>query len=207
MEHDEYFQVLEKIDVARHGDVANFAEALASFGLVELSLIAERAKARQRFLDELDALAANPATLEAQMHTALERNLWVLGAPFHLMSSNSTLKSIVSDYANKKYQGSDATKRPDLLLNTDPGDRYLLIEFKRPSHAITRQDEAQAQEYADKLGAELPGKPFDVLVIGGKREGASKSQNDSRNLKVNSYRDIISRARHEVEWLLKTASR
>jgi hypothetical protein len=205
MERDEYWQVLERIDAAKHGDVANFAEALSSFGLVELALMAERAKARHRFLDELDALAANPATLEAQMHTALDRNLWVLGAPFHLMSSNATLNRIVSDYANKKYQGSDATKRPDLLLNTDPGDRYLLIEFKRPSHAVSRQDEAQAQEYADKLSAELPGKPFDVLVIGGRRVIASNPQNDSRNLRVASYGDIISRARHEVEWLLKTA--
>jgi hypothetical protein len=205
MERDEYFQVLEKIDAARHGDVANFAEALASFGLVELALMAERAKARQRFLDELDALAANTATLEAQMHTALDKNLWVLGAPFHLMSSNATLNRIVSDFANKKYQGLDATKRPDLLLNTDPGDRFLLIEFKRPSHAISRQDEAQAQEYADKLSAELPGKPFDLLVIRGKRAVASNAQNDPPNLKVASYSDIISRARHEVEWLLRTA--
>jgi hypothetical protein len=120
------------------------------------------------------------------------------------MSSNATLSSIVSESAEKKYEGADRSKRPDLLLSTGPGDRYLLIEFKRPTHAISRQDEAQAQEYADKLSVELPGNPFDVLIIGGKRATASRAQNDSPNLKVESYRDIISRARYEVEWLLKT---
>ena len=164
--------------------------------------MAERANARLRFLDDLDALAANSATREAQMHKALERNLWVLGSPFHLMASNATLARIVSEFGNKKFTGTKAAHRPDLLLNTDPGDRYLLIEFKRPNHAISRTDEAQAQEYADDLRADLPSKPFDLLVVGGMRSSKSNPQNDAPNLHVASYGDIISRARHEVEWLL-----
>ncbi len=205
MERDEYWQVLQKIDAARHGDVAHFADALEQFGIVELTLMAERATARMRFLDDLDALAANPATREAEMHKALERNLWVLGAPLHLMSSNSTLARIVDTYGNKKFSGVKADLRPDLLLTADPGDRYLLIEFKRPNHPISRQDEAQAQGYADDLHADLPAKPFDVLVIGGRRVTASNPQNDPPNLRVASYADIISRARHEVRWLLESA--
>lgn len=45
MERDEYWQVLEKIDAARNADVAVFAAALEEFGLVELTLIADRARA------------------------------------------------------------------------------------------------------------------------------------------------------------------
>ena len=175
MERDEYWQVLRNIDEARHGDVANFAEALERFGLVELSLMAERAQARLRYLTDLDALAANPATLEAQMHKAMEESLWVLGGGYHLMSSNETLARIVEEYGQRKFTGKQAAKRPDLLLGTDPGDRYLLIEFKRPSHSITRQDEAQAQTYADELQTRLPAKPFDIIVIGGRRFSESVS--------------------------------
>ena len=79
MERDEYWQVLRNIDEARNGDVANFADALEQFGLVELTLMAERAHARLRYPADLDALAAKPATLEAQMHKAIEKSLWVLG--------------------------------------------------------------------------------------------------------------------------------
>lgn len=206
MERDEYWQVLQRIDAARHGDVADFADALEQFGLIELTLMAERANARMRFLDDLDALRVNPATLEAQMHRALERNLWVIGAPFHLMASNTTLASIVAEYAEKKFKGSRAARRPDLLLATDPGDRYLLIEFKRPRHVISRKDENQAQEYADDLHKLLPSKPFDLLVVGGKREAKSNPQNDAPNMKVASYVEIISRARHEVAWLLQSST-
>lgn len=207
MERDEYWQVLWNLDEARHGDVANFAEALEQFGLVELALMGERAHARLRYLDELDALTANRATLEAQMHKAMENSLWVLGGPYHLMSSNVTLARIVEEYGLKKFKGKKAATRPDLLLSTDPGDRYLLIEFKRPKHPISREDEAQAQTYADELRASLPAKPFDIVVIGGGRISASDPKNDPPNMRVWSYSDLISRARHEVQWLLSTASR
>ena len=123
------------------------------------------------------------------------------------MSSNETLARIVEEYAQKKYSGKRAAKRPDLLLSTDPGDRYLLIEFKRPSHPITRQDEAQAQSYADELHALLPAKPFEIIVIGGKRLSEANPQNDAPNMSVWSYGDVISKARHKVQWLLRTASR
>lgn len=206
MERDDYWQVLQKIDAARTADVAVFAAALEEFGFVELTLIADRARARLRFLDDLDFLVQKDATTEVEMHKALERNLWVLGAPFHLMSSNSTLARIVEEYGKRKFARRSLTKRPDLLLSTDPGDRYLLIEFKRPNHPISRRDENQAQEYADDLHNLLPSKPFDLLVVGGKRDSKSNAENDAPNMRVASYTDIVSRARHEVEWLLKSTN-
>jgi Histidine kinase-, DNA gyrase B-, and HSP90-like ATPase len=206
MERDEYWQVLRNIDEARHGDVANFAEALEQFGLVELTMMAERANGRLRFLSDLDVLTTNPATIESQMHKAIEHSLWILGAPYHLMSSNATLKTIVEEYANKRFKGKRAAHRPDLLLNTDPGNAYLLIEFKRPSHPVSREDETQAQIYADELHLLLPAKPIHLLLVGGRRIAKSNPQNDPPNLRVSSYADIISRARHEVQWLLSNAA-
>ncbi len=153
--------------------------------------MAERANARLRYLADLDALAANPATLEAQMHKAIEKSLWVLGGAYHLMSSNETLARIVEEYAQKKFRGKQASKRPDLLLSADPGDRYLLIEFKRPSHPITRNDEAQAQIYADELHALLPAKPFDIIVIGGKRGSGS-----NHSKRCSEYERVVLCRRH-----------
>jgi hypothetical protein len=206
MERDEYWYVFQQVDQARHGDVANFAEALELFGLVELTLMGERAHSRLQYLRDLEVLAANEETLEMQMHKAMERSLWVLGSPYHLMSSNQSLGTIINQYSEKKFSRRKATKRPDLLLNTDPVDRYLLIEFKRPSHSITRDDEAQAQTYADELADYLPSKSIDVMVIGGKRRSSAKSHNDAPNLTVRSYADIFSRARQEVQWIVDNAT-
>jgi hypothetical protein len=164
LEHDEYWTVLQKIDTASRGEVAQFAEALESFELLELAMMSERAKSRLKFLDHLDELVAKPETLEKDMHRALERSLWIFSTKFALMASNRTLRTIVNQYLDKKYSGKRADERPDLLLAQDAGDRYLLIEFKRPSYELTREDEAQATRYRDEISSYFPAKAIDVLL-------------------------------------------
>jgi histidine kinase/DNA gyrase B/HSP90-like ATPase len=149
LERDEYWLVLQKINETKHRDVQSFADALGLFGLLEIGTMAERARQRQKFLDELDELIANPATMEKQVHQACEGNHWMLGAKYSGWASNRTLKRIIEEYTNQRYVGDHAAKRPDLLMMQDAADRYLLIEFKRPSHRLTRFDEAQAKNYRD----------------------------------------------------------
>lgn len=155
----------------------------------------------------LDALARNSGANEKDVHKAIENSLWVLGGRFHVMASNKTLRPNAEDYTSKTHVGpARQDKRPDLLLATDAAERYLLIEFKRPSHAIDRQDGAQAREYRDELAVLLLGKAIDVVVIGGRRV-AGDSRYDTQDLRVLSYSDVISQARHELSWLISNLSR
>ena len=202
LECDEYWAVLKRIDEASHGDVAHFAEALEAFGILELAVIGERAKHRLHFLDRLDELIGKPATLEKEVHVALENSLWVLGSKYAMMASNKTLGTIVSRYCDKKYSGQRVQRRPDLLLAQDAGERYLLIEFKRPSHTLTREDEAQAQGYRDDLSAVLPDKAIDVLLLGGQRDRMD-TRYDVPDCVFQSYTGLISQARFELEWLIR----
>ena len=157
-----------------------------------------------RYLDHLDALAANPATVEKDIHKAIEKSLWVLGERYALMASNTTLKRVVAEYCEKTYTGKRAAKRPDLLLAIDASDRYLLIEFKRPSHVVTREDEAQARVYRDELSPYVPSKAIDIVVIGGGRDKSMDSRYDGPDVRTLSYSDVIGGARHKLEWLIKT---
>lgn len=201
MERDEYYLVLLKIDEARHADVSTFADALEQFGLLELALISQHATHRLAFLDSIDALVGNNRTHEKEIHKALDNCLWVLGGRYHMMASNRSLRRVVNEYCENKYAGSKGKKRPDLLLATDSADRYLLIEFKRPKHPIDRDDEAQAREYRDELSRHFPGKAIDILLLGGSRAQVD-SRYDAPDVRVLSYTDVISQARHELEWLL-----
>jgi len=203
LEKDEYWIVVQNIDEARGSDIARLSEALEAFGLLEMVLISERAQHRLRFLDNLDALIANAETLESQIHVALEKSLWVLGPAYSIMSSNKSLGRVIEEYTDKKFTGPRRSKRPDLLLATDPGDRYLLIEFKRPSHVLDRDDESQAKEYRDDLTSHLQGKPIDILLLGGRRDPKQSAFYDTRDVKFMTYNDILSRCRQELEWLLR----
>jgi hypothetical protein len=204
LERDEYRTVLEQIDAAQHQDVAVLATALAEFGVLETGRIAQQAQHRLRFLDELDKLINNPDTKEAAVHTALATNLWVFGAEFSLVVSNTTLANTLKKYTDEKFPGPRAQNRPDLLLLTQLGQRYKLVEFKRPSHTLDRRDVSQAEQYRDDLIGQL--QPIDVLVLG-KGFDARMLVNMPANVTLASYTHLISRARAELQWLLGELTR
>lgn len=204
MERSDYRILLEHIAEATPGDVAGVAERLDEFGLAEMAFLVQQATARQVFLDQLDGLARDAATTEAVLHKALERNLWVFGAEYSLFSSNSTLRRQVEDVLGKTYTGDKADKRPDLLLNENLGGQYLLIEFKRPSHALKHEDYVQAIGYRHELAKYL-GSPIQVLLVGGSRSSDFPTDNREPNVEARIFSQVISTARRQIEWLLRTA--
>lgn len=201
-ENDDYWAVLKSIDDATRADVAKLAEILDEFGIIDIAVVAQQSKRRLAFLDEIETLIRNPATLEAQVHKAIESNLWVLGPDFATVASNKSLKRLIQDWADKKFAGADGSRRPDLFLAQNIHNRYLLIEFKRPSHNITRTDEKQAEEYRDELAAYTQ-RLIQVLMIGQGRDPSVSDRYSKDKLDVLAYRDIISTARSQMRWLLE----
>jgi hypothetical protein len=200
---DDYFEVMQHIDDTKDNDVSQFAEALSEFGLLEMSLITRQARNRKQFLDYVDRLSGNDHTLEKDMHKTLENAPWVFGNQYSLMSSNEGLKSVINKFCEKEYSGKSASKRPDLLLSQDINNKYLLVEFKRPSHTITRDDENQAEKYRDELFSNLGKVPMDILVIGGKVDKNIDSQYIGKDIKLTTFKAMTSLARTQLEWMLK----
>jgi hypothetical protein len=199
LEHDEYWQVLREIERTSKSEVQLFAESLGNFGLVEIALIGRQAQSRLRFLDFLDQLAANASTREKEMHTAFENNLWVLGSDFSLLNSNATLKRIVLENVGVLFNGPSASTRPDLLLLSGLDPKHVLVEFKRPSHIITRDDQLQAEKYRDNL-AQF--RPMDIVLMGKDHDPAMRSDRP-HYIRLISYAAAINKARTELDWLLK----
>lgn len=205
MESSDYRILLEHIADATPGDVAGIAERLNEFGLAEMAFLVQQAAARQVYLDQLDALARDASTTEAVLHKALERNLWVFGPEYSLFSSNSTLRRQVEDMLGKTYTGDKADKRPDLLLNENLGRQYLLIEFKRPSHALNHDDYVQAIAYRHEPAKYLSS-PIQVLLVGGSRSADFPTNNLEPYVETRIFGQVISTARRQIEWLLRMDS-
>lgn len=199
-EKDEYWLVLKQIDESKGGDVETFASALEVFGLLDMALMANQAKSRLKVLDHLDDLVRNPATLEKNVHSVIERNLWVLGYDHSLISSNKTLARTIEEYTLAKFTGDRASKRSDLFLAQNLRGGFLLIEFKRPSKPIDRADQTQAQEYRDDLEKKFG--DIQILLLGKERDVSAAAKNDPPNLEVFGYEALISTARTQLDWLL-----
>lgn len=201
IEHAEYGAVLSHIHDASRQDVVAISAALNEFGMADMAMMVSQAKARTQFLDELEALARNPETREAEMHKAIERNLWILGTGYTYFRSNQTLKRTVEDVLGKRYEGGKASERPDLLLNEDLNGTCLLIEFKRPSHPLNHDDYVQAISYRHELLKYMT-KPIKVLVMGGRRSTDYPIANRESEVEAIGFLDVISSARRMVDWQL-----
>ena len=203
MESSDYRILLEHIADATRGDVAGIAERLNEFGLAEMAFLVQQAAARQVYLDQLETLTRDASTTESVLHKALERNLWVFGPEYSLFSSNSTLRRQVEDMLEKTYTGDKADKRPDLLLNENLGGKYLLIEFKRPSHSLNHDDYVQAIAYRHELAKYLSA-PIQVLLVGGSRSAGFPNTNLEPHVETRIFGQVLSTARRQIEWLLRT---
>lgn len=104
-------------------------------------------------------------------------------------------------YCDEEFKGPNAAKRPDLFLAQNVLMRYLLIEFKRPSHAITRDDENQAEKYRDDLTLRFS--PIDILVVGGSINASIQRDSIGPNIKLLSFDAVISTARTQLGWLIQ----
>jgi hypothetical protein len=200
-EKDDYWQVLKQIDDSRDSDIETFVSALEDFGLLDMAWMANQARSRLQLLNSLDALIRKPETLEMAIHKVIEVNLWVLGYEYSLIASNKTTAKTIEEYTSSKFFGKRANKRPDLFLAQNPRGNYLLIEFKRPSKSITREDQNQAAEYRDDLEPKFG--EIEILLLGKSRDSKALIQNDPPRMKVYGYEHLISSARTQLAWLLK----
>jgi Histidine kinase-, DNA gyrase B-, and HSP90-like ATPase len=200
LERDEYFVICEKIATAAGADVATIAECLAEFGIVDMAVMTKQARNRLHVLDEFERMVRDKSTIEADVHHALEHNLWVIGPRYSVIASNKTLKAIIDDYFTKGGKKSRAKNRPDLFLGQSVDGRKLLIEFKRPSDSVGRDAEAQVKKYRDDLTPSHG--PIDIVILGGAVDSslAREYQSDTQ---FRTYMSLIGDARNQLEWLLR----
>lgn len=200
LEKDEYWSILQHINESPNGDIETLAVALAEFGLVDMAQMANQAMSRLQVLDHLDGLVRNPATQEKTIHQIIEKNLWLLGMGYASIASNKTTAKTIQEYTDTKFTGKRATKRPDLFLAQRLSGEYLLIEFKRPSDEITRDNQRQAAEYRDDLEPRFGS--IEILLLGKARDAATQPHNDLPRLKIFGYEALVSAARTQLDWLL-----
>jgi len=202
-EKGHYWAVLENIDQADDHHIEKLADAFNEFGLYEITMMTQQASAKAKFLDKLQTLIDSPETLEASVHQALANNLWVFGYEYTHYISNQSQKKACEQLCDRIYKGINANKRPDLFLGMAFNRERLLIEFKRPSHTLSRADEAQAQRYRDELSIMFPNDRISVKLIGGGIGDKIRQQNNAADLTYHSYTELISNARANYEWLIK----
>ncbi len=200
-EKDDYWAIIERLGSSKDLHVGELADAITEFGLIDLGIIGRQTKARLSVLDHLTTLIDIPNTTEETVHKILDTNLWIFADAGFLISTNEGIKKVVNNYLGGKYKGNRANKRPDILTTHLSDGRHLLIELKRPSLLIKRKHESQALEYRDDLQPQLD--RIEILLLGKGRDSGVTAQNDQGSITIQSYTELISKARQRLEWLIQ----
>jgi hypothetical protein len=170
---------------------------------------------RLQFLETFEDMIHNDNVYEIRgdqsIHRSLENNLWLLDENYWLMQSDKSLRRFVQDEMEEEMTEEDiedASRRPDFVCATQ--DNHLVIaEIKRPSHTLEREDVQQLQTYIFYTN-EYSGMDYDVdgYLIGNEYgKMAERAAEDSNNIQIRTYQDILSGARQRYQEYLNELDR
>lgn len=207
MEQDDYWLVMQDLAESRGHEMAKVADAFSNFGLMDIALISQQSTQRLKVLQDLEHLMLHPDTSPAEIQKAMSNNLWVLGTQYAFLASSQELQEVMTLYLNHKYTNGHAAHRPNLLLTQDFNKRFLLIDLKKPDRTLSLADRRKAKTYIDDLKVYLPDRQIDVLVLGGALDANLVGQRKNTDVRMLSYKGMISEARVQLNWLVGELSK
>jgi len=126
------------------------------------------------------------------IHRILESSMWMIDERYWLLHSNETLRKIVEKELPKKDK-KYSKLRPDFVCGT-VDNKLIIVELKRPSHALTIEDLNQAETYLSII--EEHGNKFsssEVYLIGRKIDDdlSRKIKHRASHFKIKTFSDLI----------------
>lgn len=204
MESNEIVGILRKLEEADPKDIQKLANILETWGIYEITSTAEHLRYRLSIINKFEEVIGNISSLEYKdIHKLLEKNLWLLNDNYTLYASNSSLKTILKNKLDKKFE-EHAKDRPDIILKTLI-DKVLIIELKRPSHRIVSTDFAQVSKYKTIITSIKPSaKLIECYLIGSEFDEAVRNpEYEKISIYLKSYSEIVQEAKERYKEILE----
>ena len=165
---DELRAVLTRVRTDRAG-AAQLAELLQSWSLGQIAAVSSELRRRLSAIALLERVAQDERTYELRtehsIHRILERSLWLIDERYLLLSSNSALRQAIG--AKTAARARTTRLRPDFACATS-ADSGVIVELKRPRHALSVADLNQVERYLVLAEQQAPRIQWRALLIGGR---------------------------------------
>jgi hypothetical protein len=210
-EQHEVYEILKKINEAKHEDITKLAAALKLWGVKEIADILTLLQQRFQILEVFEEIINDKKTLELKgTHAFLADNMWIIDERYEWFISNKSLSTISEKILNEKYKGENKAKRPDLFLKMQESlsmrNEFLILELKKPGQKITYEDAGQGNRYANVINHTYTKQAFfNVYIVGSEyEEGIPRESNaDSVRTIMMSYQEIVQEARARMMYIEK----
>jgi hypothetical protein len=203
-------ELMKVILAADINETEKLAGLLQDWGLKQVTSVVEIIKEQIEIIGKLEELVRSNKSKEIELHTLIEKNLWLVREGLELWSSDKPLKTVLDDRINQIYKDKQDL-RPDLVCKSrDQGNEAVIIEFKRPKEKIVMDHVTQAMEYEGLIKKHRPNITFNVYVVGREYDPgvlAMKDKLEKASVHLWSFEEILQKARVRFEEILEILGR
>ena len=203
-------ELMKVILAADINETEKLAGLLQDWGLKQVTSVVEIIKEQIEIIGKLEELVRSNKSKEIELHTLIEKNLWLVREGLELWSSDKPLKTVLDDHINQIYKAKQDL-RPDLVCKSrDQGNEAVIIEFKRPKEKIVMDHVTQAMEYEGLIKKHRPNITFNVYVVGREYDPgvlAMKDKLEKASVHLWSFEEILQKARVRFEEILEILGR
>lgn len=203
-------ELMKVILAADINETEKLAELLQDWGLKQVTSVVEIIKEQIEIIGKLEELVRSNKSKEVELHTLIEKNLWLVREGLELWSSDKPLKTVLDDRIKQIYKDKQDL-RPDLVCKSrDQGNEAVIIEFKRPKEKIVMDHVTQAMEYEGLIKKHRPNITFNVYVVGREYDPgvlAMKDKLEKASVHLWSFEEILQKARVRFEEILEILGR
>lgn len=125
-------------------------EVLSDWSLSQATSVLRETRRRLAMIELLRESLNNEKTFEIRgdnsIHSILEQDLWLLDESYWMIQGNKTLKTFIGGKLSELDAKRYGKKRPDFVCGA-LGSDLIIVELKRPKHALTKEDLNQLEEY------------------------------------------------------------
>ncbi|PKL70664.1 MAG: hypothetical protein CVV30_04765 [Methanomicrobiales archaeon HGW-Methanomicrobiales-1] len=200
-------EVIEKVSKEDTEGMQDLSDLMKQWNLFQIASISSLVKSRLETIHTFEQMIHDENTYEIDtpdsIHRVLEKSMWLIDENYFLVHSNRSLRTFIGDDMQKKHK-EFVKKRFDFAV-VDSDNKLLILEIKRPSIELTKDELDQLELYL-RISKQYSTKYRSVegYLIGNKiSQEAREIMEYRRGIKLMTYDDLLDGCRKRYSEYLK----
>ena len=206
-----FLSVVRKLPKQGQRALEDLGLLLEGWSLQQVTSVAQQVRSRIETIELFKKQITDKRTYEIRgdrsIHRILERAMWLIDERYWLLQSNATLRTLIGEEMSRKDKKKYAKKRPDFACGT-VGERLIIVELKRPAHALAVEDLNQLETYVTiaEQYTSTSFRSYEAYLVGNKKSEdlTRRLKHRSSSFKVRTYTDLVADTEHRYRDFLKT---
>lgn len=202
-------EVVDKISKQDSKGMQELSDLMDKWNLFQITSITNVLKNRLDTIKTFEQLIHDPNTFEINtdnsIHRILEKNMWLIDENLWIVQSNKSLRTFIGKELLKNDKDK-SRKRPDFACVNPAEDKLIIIEIKRPSVELKKNELDQAELY-HRIIKKYKGTKFrkiDVYLIGNTVSNEAREIVELRKgVTIKTYTDFLEGCERRYQDYLK----